>query len=85
MATFLRVFNECMKEFVVGLGYFAFLAMTACLVVAAAAVIATAGTLALPAFLACLQAAGLGYLLVSVVVCFGKAIAALFPGGVQAG
>jgi len=61
--------NDCMKEFVKGLGWITFPVLVACLIAAAVIVVGSAGTLALPAILSCLYAAGIGYAAVAISSC----------------
>lgn len=69
MSAFIDYLKECMQPFVKGLGIFTYMALLACMI--AALPVAATGALALPAILACLQVAGIGYALGAIVSCIG--------------
>jgi len=61
--------TDCLKKFLDDLGYFAVLAIVACILLSLAT-----GPLALPAVVACLVAAGIAYGAVAIFGCIGACL-----------
>ena len=67
MSALIDYMKECMQPFVKGLGLAIYLALLACMIAALPA--AATGALALPAVLACMALAGIGYAAGAVFSC----------------